>query len=1744
MDEYNIDILETEASIEETEEVATVSTSDDAVGITPLDSETTHTETVEYIMVEEPEEFEIKIDEAFVGTNGVVMPVHTHRVSEIETLENVLYKLSSVTEKKDGETIYNDHYSAHGGYAEFRQWYVNSDINEVGRFVSLVYHHDKDPLKDGNALIEVCSTKHADVYGVTVQDSAFCGYQDLSYCTLKSSPDRNKDPLTFAKVCILGVVSVRQGATYKNAKVGDYVVPDDQGCAVLSENNIGFRVVGVGQLTGAADDRWNYRYVDVALVPQNDNVARVMAELEGAKQNLGNLSIQIGKLEDKIDKSITSIIPGLNETITDLNGVVQGKLDAANTVLNNAQDIYNKAEAAIETAKTEYIEAIKDAQETIEQTNGALSDVRQIKEDLTVLDAYKDGNTSGIAGFVAQVEKDKSTLATLNNKYGENGTEITLINQKIDENGAAIQHLVAHADKYSVGDYSLTHNLAYDEAFGLLDISEYIYVPTSKHAENSPMHISELNMELLANTEYYVSVGDGLYSFSPQDDWDEGTILTFNVKTKELIVGDRLPVILYQPVKVDPTVEIITFSTEKSQDFEKGKVYVWCKNADTNLYEWQESNIKVALGVKPKQEDLEEGYLWYCHDGVLDNDVYSYNPRTLYRYNAAKKTWFPVARTNDSNARTMSFINQTAKEISSTVTNLEGNMSEISQTVDEINSTVLGEDGIISRINQTAENITLGAYNPGGGVSSLEILLNGMRGVSNYSEHVLVGEFDGSPVSTVKKYTTAPIWSKDGFSFAEAVETTEEDYPVYYFNSDKTTYYCKQINSNTYEVYTIGNQAMANINTRVSDTESEIESWTLFESEAKDMMSAIKQSSTADAAELISMVSGIYTDCIETKSELSAGELALFQSMDKYSKKPIWKVKEDGSKGFVFDKEYKVDDGEYCTNNDRYYYFLELDESNGIVGYKKYEIKDSNYASIIQKTSEDKTSISLEAGGKKVNGGIFVEAINDEETSVLIEADKIGISGTAVFSDSLTDGKTTISGNYIKTGVITSNNYSGPVTYAMYGAYIGDRRVLSQSAIPKYSLPIVENVVTEDGKCLNSTVYQDGYYTHISGDVRGQFSTGFLYFIVNDEVCEIKITYRWEPNDDNTFFEYSARIPGVINELPESLDIYDSEDIVILPHINKTGDISKCIYYTPIVEGELTQKETIDGALQNIQYYCASEIKENESMVTKEEYDILLDGDKKSYQYYVSSSRFDLMPNNINTVGTKFDLNEGTIYSKSLYLDREGNLSITGKIAATSGYIGDEEYGFSICPIILVHDVSSKIEKGEYYFSYNGTYYSFETENAISRKNQIMCSVTDKKIYTSSGEVFTVNISNSKPSGAIKLDAYVKSYLSNQQESYKGGDDYGEGVYIGTDGIGLGNGAFYVDNFGKLTTYGNVYMYHEDATTKALVLEDNYLKSDYSLTIGGAITWSSTPSMKMLYSRTGKEKPPNYNYQGYTKYDVYPENDTTFNGEWHRIFDQYNDLYVSYSYDGGMTWSETFLYKSESSLSNVEKFNILTYKGKDEDGQEKERVKGILSFNHGYSDNNPYNYDLIMNADYINVTDIKATDINATNIDATNINGTLSGSVISKGSKNMIDIYGGYIDFKANNTGYTKMSLGCSAEDNPLPYIIFGAGTGNEGTAAGVPLRAGSLTMFKGFNPSNNSGYFRMQFLDSNSIENDVNNHIISFMDSVDDEDGYIQIKSCNKIVLDATKIIFKNGSSTPEFEGIQAGTGGYAVFG
>ncbi len=1176
IDEYeiiNIDVLEPEASSEEIEEVAIVTTSEDTVDIMPLDSEVTQTETMDYILVEEPEELLVEVDEAFVTDDGIIMPEHTHIIEEIEVLEDVLNTLGSTKE----------YYSHNGGYAEFQKWKDgNITENRIGYFVSLINYN-------GNECIEICNNKSEDVYGVTVSDSAFCGNQYSTYNVLNKTDNKANNNLPFAKVCLLGTVRVRFGGdtlAYNSLSSGDYVMPNSEGCAIASVDsegnkiNIGFKVISK-ETGGIGDNAGNF--VVITLVPQNDNVARVMKKLEETNKGVGELKVQIGNLDDKVDANIS--ISGRFDDLEDyIQDEVNVQLEIAQKVSDEAKEITEAAKAAMNDMTTHYNEAMEQTQMAKDEAQAALSEINKHQDNLNILAQHRQN----IVGFFTDASEDGVSVGTIARTQGD----VSMLKQS----SKSFQNLLCHVDVYSVGNQSPTDGLSSDEAQGALGEYEYIYVPIDTHEEISYIYKCT---SALQDDSYYFEINSVIYSFKPPMGYTEAK-LEFNARTNQLTIdGEKVDV----EIKETSDVSELTFTNEKITEFIQGKSYKW--SSVDGKYLWVEDK-DVSFDEYPPESEIE---LWYTRIEKTVGEIV-YNPGTLYRL--IDGLWVAVATINDNNARTTSLINQTANSLTSTITNVAGEVSTLEQTVNGFSTRVTDIEDNLSEIEQTAENIRLGVYESGGGASSLELLLSGLRNDAVNTDHVFVCEIlDTTPQSYDENglfYNKPPMWDGTKFSFDGINSSSMSDEFCYCPGAKNNTYYEKTTNG--YKVYTNGNQAIASLRTRVTDAESEVESWTNFKTEVSDMMTTITQNSSSDVAELSHIVMGKFLNEVESVVNPTGAELgSLYSNRCLYS--PTW----DADKQKFVPQGYSQE-GEYSVSSDgKYYYKLTINNNdNSISGYKKYEMKTSEYASIVQKVEDGKSYIGLVAGNDKNMGSIVAQTINDR-SEVNINADKINLYGTTTFADILNPGTTTISGNYIRTGIMTSENFDG----------------IEQAKVIGYHLD------TENNKLIFG--YGDpAVYTSVYDLSRRQ------YYVISTVKNQIYYFVEGTMSDGATFTKL------------------DSIDDVI------------------ITEGTV-----------------------------------------------FSLSPFQIVfINKSHSSGMMLDLNNGTIYSKNLTLDTDGNLSIAGQITATSGYIGDDINGFIIT-------------KGNPYY-----------------------------------------------------------YLSNRQTSLDGGYTGNPGVYIGPDGIGLGNGYFNVDNYGKV----------------------------------------------------------------------------------------------------------------------------------------------------------------------------------------------------------------------------------------------------------------------------------------------------------------------------------------------------------
>ena len=1264
----------------------------EAIGVEDLEPDVQQTETVQYVTVEDIANVVVETDEAFssFGSTNEILTHNDlkdrdisdqHPIEAISGLEGVLKILSSP----------KDVYTEHGGFAEFQEWksdgYYKTDesymhTGGVGFFVSLVT--ETGSTSGGNIRVDICkkinndnTVEVTDVYGVTVAQSGFYGNQAADYDVLDSTAINKANNPNYAKVCLLGSVKVRVSAEeHLKINAGDYVVPNEFGYAKKSDNHIGFKVISKGQIEAVGDDTTAWYYAEIALVPQNDNISRVMAELEKAKVHLENVDIKLDDMSDIYDINI-----GISNKFDTIQGVVNAgkieieqQLQEAKKVATKAQNISKAANKTINDVALEYAEAVTKANEAKDLVGDALITVNKIKQDLQPLAQWQEDGSNNVAGFVAQANANATTLATITEAYG---TDLTGIIQKIDENGAVIQHLVTHIDKYTLGSISPTYGLSLSEEIFMRP--GVIYVPTVDHIERYTYKDGEEDKEVSMQ-------------FTLQATDNEGNLLGY------------------------------------------GQSYIW-KVTENKPYDYMWAPDKIvylSLPLNPSKDDL-----WYCWEGVIVDNKYQYEPGVLYCYdNAGDGSWVAVASVSDKSARAIGLVNQTAEKLTIAYTNIEGDIGSLQVEVDRIGTLVENtETGALSAINQTAENIRLGVHKPVVGSTQLELLLGGMDSTTTYLGHVLSKTVLAAPPANIDKYSHPPIWDGDEFVFLDGGVSVNGEY---YFDSYDHTEYCKIINNGAaYEVYTIGNPSMANLHTRVTNTESEVGSWTRFQKGQNETITSIEQLSDEKGASISSMVYGDFRECVEIKLELTDEDKMDF-STDKYSQLPAWN--KDG-KQFSFEGLTQTTNGTYCLSaTDNVFYYKLFYRNNEVISYEKYTMKSSPYATLVQKVDDNGSYVGLVSGNDDKMGSVFVNTINDK-SEVLIDADKIGINGTAVFTDNWDNTTTSISGGFMKSVVLQSNNYNGPVTYVQHGL-----------KVDVDTLRIVEG---EESDCI--------YFTSVQ---------------------TVNIDYK--------LFPYSGT------------------------------------YYTCDVDVIEAEAEIALTSIENNLWHPTNTT------------------------YVVSTEYFDLIPFawrvtddkevffNEHIVGTKIDLNSGTIFSKNFILDNNGDVSIRGSLVNNQ----------------------------------------FSVLGSKQRKNP--------------------------------------------------------GVYVGPDGIGLGNGAFAVDNLGNLNTIGDVTMWGMVTDSDGNPYLDEMLKIDSatgSITLKGSISWDAVNGPVCVLYHSGATKDDRGNIIFVTpsnpglderEYSQYQDNATH---GWHKVFQKdgqespsklYPDYYASYSYDGGKTWTDAVKIKGEDGEAIVD----------------------------------------------------------------------------------------------------------------------------------------------------------------------------------------------------------------------------------
>lgn len=791
-----------------------------------------------------------------------------HPISAISNLKEELDEIKSLKRV----------YSSENGFGEFRKWDDENPKWEdrSGYFVKLI---------GGTENVAIC-TNQDDVYGVSVIHSGFVGGQDIS--------DKSDDPL-YAIVGITGALRVRTDGT---ATTGDYIVPNELGVATKSKNNCGYKVISTGSYA-------SYEYLTIAVTPQNDKINKIYGTLMDAEGSFGNIVVRLGEVESRVDNATDRINIAINNN-DELKNLIKENtknIESVGATAQEAQKAANqateKANQAVTEANNAKNEALAAANEAKDRVNASLADINDLKDKMTIISSFNDGDgNTGVQGFVDVAEKNNMLLGSLQESVNEYGTDITSISQQIKETEAAIQHLVVHSDKYSVGEYSLSYGLSYDEAKSLLKNGD-TYIATFTHTETMKQTIEN------------------------PDDPD------------------------------NPTVTTTDFS------FERGYAYQWDA---TNMMWVKGESVSTATTYSQGTNVGDLWFCWQEVEYTDESgNTRTLIPGTLYRWSEDGQ-WVAIATTDGNyKSRMISSIKQTADGIYSDVANLRGDVSTISQEVDKISTRVATAEGNISNVEQRADSIEAEVNNINGTMTSIKQQADDnsakITSVASGQFSMRYQSFMGNPELVVEqhKYNAPPFWDEDKQEFAFSDEIIDDTNGIYCYATkkdvdgntilDKTKYY--KITSDGYEVYIVGNQATSFIDQRIDENEAAIDLLVQYkDGELKESLANISEKADANGASINYMTSYYY------HTLLSVSETPAFSPDGlRYKNKPSWNP---ALGKYEFDAKDKDENGAYyIADEDATTYCCIKTAGDGTTLYEIYGLAGSYMAAIQQGADEN-----------------------------------------------------------------------------------------------------------------------------------------------------------------------------------------------------------------------------------------------------------------------------------------------------------------------------------------------------------------------------------------------------------------------------------------------------------------------------------------------------------------------------------------------------------------------------------------------------------------------------------------------------------------------------------------------------------------------------------------------------------------------------------------------------------------------
>jgi len=597
---------------------------------------------------------------------------------------------------------------------------------------------------------KVYKTCANDILGVTVDSAGFVG-------------NNNNIDNMYSLVATTGSVDV---FCFTDVVAGDYVYPGADGWAARSDGFYGY-------LVNKVNTNSSPRRATISLTPSVVNTKQVADNVEYLLAETQRIGENVVKAVSDAETALNSVreagdvlsgrVDGIDDAMSAIGEQLQANtvtVDAANNKAIEAEKIANQAK--------EYVDEVVatagvDASGALSQANTALTEVKELSEEMRTLTEYKDpttGEVIGVAGYVAKSDEDGAILgeivkwkdddatgyaATVNKVTSqqasidrltdfETDTKSTLaqIKQISDENGSVITALTSKIDRYSVGEYSQAYGLTQAQAADILEAGKIVFIPTdfvsgdAKFTEHYNPEVLETWDDADKNTKYIYEVGDNYY-------YHKGTSW------------------------VSDTIDNMQLAGYCKATFNEHYSYVW----DGRKWIPETNSINVFF-----DDDVPVGIAsvsplyWVVGSGCTDD---RYKIGALYIYDTEWKEC--ALGSSNSMSRMNALVEQTQNSWKLAVTSIKGDMAAIQNTVNDHGARI----GMVASVTTEVPGIKENMY-PDGATQNIKIYSSKEelenQGPMLNAYYYVVGSYSPYKIYTYNEgsyYEKNKSWYYDGY---------------------------------------------------------------------------------------------------------------------------------------------------------------------------------------------------------------------------------------------------------------------------------------------------------------------------------------------------------------------------------------------------------------------------------------------------------------------------------------------------------------------------------------------------------------------------------------------------------------------------------------------------------------------------------------------------------------------------------------------------------------------------------------------------------------------------------------------------------------------------------------------------------------------------------------------------------------------------------------------------------------------